>query len=54
MNAPQVIMIAWFALSLGILMVKHGEPRMDKYNFWSGLVSVVLQCALLYWGGFFG
>lgn len=53
MGVPQIIMIAMFAISLGISLAKHGEYRGDKYNFFTSLISVAIEAGILYWGGFF-
>jgi hypothetical protein len=42
------------ALSLGIHMAKHGEPRTDKFGAFSMLFTLVLEFWLMYEGGFFG
>ncbi|WP_166884911.1 hypothetical protein [Massilia sp. CCM 8734] len=53
MTAPQVIMVAWLALSLGVSMSQHGKPRTGKHSFWISLTVVAINVAVLYWGGFF-
>jgi uncharacterized membrane protein len=53
MNAPQIIWIVWMTLGLGLYMALHDKPKTGKYNFWIGLITVALQAALLWWGGFF-
>lgn len=53
MHAPQIAWIALVAASLSIGLAKHGEPRED-YNFFSVLISAVIETAILIWGGFFG
>ena len=53
MHAPQIAWIALVAASLGIGLAKHGEPRGD-YNFFTVLISAVIETAILIWGGFFG
>ncbi len=50
---PQIIMLIMYAMSLGIDLAKHGEPREGKYNAVSGLIGVAIGLALLWWGGFF-
>lgn len=50
---PQII---WFILAganLAVNLVRHGEPREDNYNIWTSLISFVVACVLLYFGGFF-
>lgn len=53
MGAPQTIMIALFAISLGISLAKHGQYREDKYNFYYSLIAMIIEVSILYWGGFF-
>jgi hypothetical protein len=51
---PQATYLALNLLGLGIYLTRHGEPRGDKYNFWSMTVTFVFVLWLLYRGGFFG
>lgn len=53
MGTPQIIFIVLAALSGGIIMARHGQPR-DNYNFGMWLFTMVVKVGLLYWGGFFG
>lgn len=46
------ILIGLQILSLGIVMAKHGEPR-EAYNFWTYLVSCLIEWWLLYKAGLF-
>ncbi|WP_179123887.1 hypothetical protein [Paraliobacillus ryukyuensis] len=48
MNGWFLAVIALYLLSLGIHLAKHGEPRDDKYNFWSTLVGGLIQITLIY------
>lgn len=52
MSLYAIIFLIWAAMSCGIVMVKHGQPRED-YNFWLWLVSAAIQLGLMYMGGFF-
>ena len=52
MKAPQIIMIALWALSLGVTMSKNGEPRTDNHNVGWSLVTLAIYATLLWWGGF--
>lgn len=54
MKAPQIIIISLFALTLLTNAIKHGQRRRGTVSFWMALVSVAIQAALLWWGGFFG
>ena len=54
MHAPQIIVIIWLCLGLGITLSKHGEPKEGKESFWRDASVTVILMSLLYWGGFFG
>ena len=51
MGWPQIIVIVLYVFSLGISAAKHGERR-ENYNFWTTLIAVLIEVALLSWGGF--
>jgi len=51
MKTPQIVLIALYSLSLGISMAKHGKPR-EPYNFWTSFLAVIIEVAILWWGGF--
>jgi len=53
MGWPQITMLVLLALSLGVCLAKHGEPRNSNYSFWISLFSASLQVWLLWEGGFF-
>lgn len=53
MNAPQIIIVIMYALSLGIEIQRHGEPKHGRENAWVTLVVIAINLGLLYWGGFF-
>jgi len=52
MNGAQIAMCIIYGMNIGIGMVKHGEPKTDKYSFWTSLLSVGISIAILKWGGF--
>lgn len=52
MSVYAIIMLVLTAMSAGIVMVKHGQPR-ENYNFWMWLFSAAIQIGLMYAGGFF-
>lgn len=60
MEAPQIIVLALWGISLGVHLAKHGEPRIEvdgsqqKYSFTKDVIRVSIWSGLLYWGGFFG
>jgi hypothetical protein len=48
--------LAWLVLtilSLGIYMAKHGQPREEKYNFFTAFVVFMFELWLLYMAGLF-
>jgi hypothetical protein len=53
MQAPQIIIIALYAMALLLNSHLHGKERTGKYNFWTTLVGTIMQLSILYWGGFF-
>lgn len=54
MKWPQITLIVWMAMSAGINLVKHGEPRNDTYNFIATAIALGIEAWVLYKGGFFG
>lgn len=49
---PQAVLLVLYGLSLAICIEQHGEPR-EPLNAWTSFVSMVIQLAILAWGGFF-
>ena len=52
MNAPQITIIVLYAMQIGIALVKHGEPRKEKYSVWTTMLGTLIGVAILWWGGF--
>lgn len=50
---PQILIIALFLISLLIAANQHGKPKKGNHDFWASLIAVIINFALLYWGGFF-
>jgi hypothetical protein len=50
MTIPQTIMIVWFAVSLAIGLLNHGN--MVRVSFWSSTLVIVIEIYVLYLGGF--
>ena len=48
-----IILIVLSILSLLIAANQHGKEKKGNHNFWSTVISVILQWALLYWAGLF-
>lgn len=53
MKTPEVILIVLWILSLAINLLKHGDPKDGKYNFWIELISVFIAYFFLRWAGLF-
>ena len=51
MNGGQITLIVMMAISWTITLVKHGTPR-DDHNIGWFTVSLAIQIAILWWGGF--
>lgn len=52
-GVPQLIIIILYTLSVGIHLVKDGEPQ-GNYSFITSLIGTIIVMAVLKWGGFFG
>lgn len=53
MRAPKYILIAWMIFIVGVASAKHGQPRTGKHSFGAVAGAMVVECLLLWWGGFF-
>lgn len=51
---PQAIYLALMFISIGMSIVKFGEPKSDTYGWFEVLIGPSIGFGLLYWGGFFG
>jgi len=40
-------------MGLGMAMIKHGEVKKGKENFWNNLAGTLIMLFVLYKGGFF-
>lgn len=47
MNVYFIVYSVFQLLGLGIHLARHGETRIDKYNFWTGLISSILSFYLV-------
>lgn len=54
MEWPQLVYLGMVFLSMGMALGKHGEPMTGKYNFFTTVISGILQILILKAGGFFG
>lgn len=48
MNGWFIALLILNVLGLGINMAKHGEPKKEKYSFWSALIGSGLVIWLAY------
>lgn len=53
MGIWQIVYIGLISASLGMHLVKSGEPKTGRYSFGSAFVAAVIQIGILYFGGFF-
>tara|TARA_R110002060_G_scaffold48200_2_gene59196 strand:+ start:1480 stop:1806 length:327 start_codon:yes stop_codon:yes gene_type:complete len=51
MGIPEIILLAWYAISLAWILFHHGQPT--KPFSWKTIVSALFGVGLLVWGGFF-
>ena len=52
MHAPQIIMIAILAISIGTNLSRHGEPQTGNHNIVHTIIGAAISVAILWWGGF--
>jgi hypothetical protein len=50
---PQLTYLALAVVELSTFAARHGQPRKDKYNVGTALISAAIVLTLLYFGGFF-
>lgn len=50
---PQIILLAFYFISLGTILADHGREETKKRNKWRTIISLAIQLLLLWWGGFF-
>lgn len=53
MGWPQVAYIILAAMSVGVVISKHGKPDDGKFNAIFPLIRTTVVASLLYAGGFF-
>lgn len=53
LGIPQIVMIALMFVRLGIELALHEKEAHIKHNFWTCLISCVIELFILYKGGFF-
>lgn len=47
-----IILLCLLTMGLTVSLVKHGEPQ-RPYNFWTTLISLIINLVLLYFAHFF-
>lgn len=52
LQLPQIIYLILVFVGLLVAANKHGKSQ-PAYDFWSTLISVILNSILFYFGGFF-
>lgn len=50
----QIIYIFIMGLGLGMVAMRHGQPKEGNENFWVTLISAFIQAFIMYMGGLFG
>lgn len=53
MNIYQILVAVLFAIDILENLLKHGDDKEKKYNFWGSLVKVFIWAMILKGGGFF-
>lgn len=53
MDAPQIVLIVLWAVSLGIHMRDHGKPKTGTESVWQVIISLAIINAILWWGGWY-
>lgn len=51
---PAIIMILWFAFTIGCEALVNGRPRAGKHNIKPVAAGILGEVAILYFGGFWG
>lgn len=51
MEAPQITLLALWALNLGVDLAQHGKPS-GNHNIFNTLIAMAIVGAVLWWGGF--
>lgn len=54
MGTPQIILLLFFGMELGIGLIMHNKPYQTKFSFWKASGEVIFLGGLLWWGHFFG
>lgn len=53
MGLPQLLLLGFYGIKLGINMSDHNKVKTVRVNFWTSLAHAAIITILLWWGGFF-
>lgn len=53
MNGWIVCWLCLQAIGFGVVLVRHGKPRIGKINAWDNVMGLAISFGLLYLGGAF-
>lgn len=48
MNYYFIALLILYAMNLGMVLTRNGEPREDKYSFFTSLISCLIVIVLTY------
>lgn len=48
MNYYFITLLILYAMNLGMVLTRNGEPREDKYSFFTSLISCLIVIGLTY------
>jgi hypothetical protein len=49
---PQIFMLAWYALGMGLAIRDHGRIDPKPENAWHQFIALAIVIVVLYFGGF--
>jgi hypothetical protein len=50
---PQMILLSLVFISVGVSIIKSGQPKTGRHSLLDNIIGWVLIITLLYWAGFF-
>jgi hypothetical protein len=48
MNYYFIALLILISMGLGINLARHGQPKKENYNFFTSLISVIIEVTLIY------
>lgn len=48
-----LILMSLMVSGLTIALVKHGEPKKERWNFWVQFIATIIEVILFYYAGLF-